>query len=130
KEDIVRILEESGLGMPTYTIWGRTRSGCFLCFYQQKIEWVRLKETHPDLFERAKEFEFAQMRERYSRQGNLNPFYWSGDESLSELEQPARMEEIKAKFQKSREKMRRTSNSLFKFSAALISTMMKSGKDA
>jgi len=112
REDIVRILEESGLGMPTYTSWGRTRSGCFFCFYQQKIEWVRLKETHPDLFERAKEFEFAQMRERYSRQGNLNPFYWSGDEPLSELEKPARMEEIKAKFQNSREKLRLTSNKL------------------
>jgi hypothetical protein len=112
REDIVRILEESGLGMPTYTTWGRTRSGCFFCFYQQKIEWVRLKETHPDLFERAKEFEFAQMREKYSRQGNLNPFYWSGDEPLSELEKPARMEEIKSKFQKSREKLRATSNKL------------------
>jgi hypothetical protein len=52
------------------------------------------------------------MRERYSRQGNLNPFYWSGDEPLSELEKPARMEEIKAKFQKSRDKSRLTSNKL------------------
>ena len=46
--DIIRILEESGLGLPKYTDWGRTRSGCFFCFYQQKIEWVRLKETYPD----------------------------------------------------------------------------------
>jgi hypothetical protein len=34
--DIVRILEDSGLGMPKYTDWGRTRAGCFFCFYQQK----------------------------------------------------------------------------------------------
>src|ERR1700730_11581929 len=34
--DIVRILTESGVGMPTYTNWGRSRSGCYFCFYQQK----------------------------------------------------------------------------------------------
>ena len=52
--DVIRILEESGLGLPSYMSWGRTRSGCFFCFYQQKIEWVRLKEVHPDLYEEAK----------------------------------------------------------------------------
>lgn len=25
------------------TEWVRTKSGCYFCFYQQKIEWVRLK---------------------------------------------------------------------------------------
>ena len=34
---VVRILEGSGLGMPPYAAWGRTRSGCFFCFFQQKI---------------------------------------------------------------------------------------------
>ena len=43
-DDVQRILRESGIGMPPYTEWGRTRSGCFFCFYQQKIEWVRLKQ--------------------------------------------------------------------------------------
>lgn len=38
---VKRILEDSGLGLPPYTEWGRSRSGCFFCFYQQKIEWVR-----------------------------------------------------------------------------------------
>ena len=47
RSDIIRILEESGLGMPTYTKWGRTRSGCFFCFFQQKIEWVRLSAPLP-----------------------------------------------------------------------------------
>jgi 3'-phosphoadenosine 5'-phosphosulfate sulfotransferase (PAPS reductase)/FAD synthetase len=46
-ECVQRILENSGLGMPPYTEWGRTRSGCFFCFYQQKIEWVRLKQRYP-----------------------------------------------------------------------------------
>ena len=57
--DVKEILMNSGVGMPPYTNWGRTRSGCFFCFYQQKIEWVRLKETHPDLFEEAKKYEHS-----------------------------------------------------------------------
>jgi 3'-phosphoadenosine 5'-phosphosulfate sulfotransferase (PAPS reductase)/FAD synthetase len=81
--DVIRILEESGLGMPTYTEWGRTRSGCFFCFYQQKIEWVRLKERHPDLYEEAKAYEAP-------NKINGNRFFWSGDESLEDIEKPER----------------------------------------
>src|SRR5579884_223218 len=88
RADILRILEESGLGLPPYMAWGRTRSGCFFCFYQQRIEWVRLKEHHPDLFDLAKQYE-----ERASATGTK--FLWSGREPLSELERPERMQEIK-----------------------------------
>lgn len=56
KADVVRILEESGIGLPAYYRW-RSRSGCFFCFYQQKIEWVRLADEHPDLFEQAVAYE-------------------------------------------------------------------------
>ncbi|WP_367189816.1 phosphoadenosine phosphosulfate reductase family protein [Burkholderia sp. Ed8] len=86
--DIEEILRNSGVGMPPYTQWGRTRSGCYFCFYQQKIEWVRLKETHPDLFEKAKAYE-----KPYEKTGNF--FTWSQGESLAELEQPHRVEQIK-----------------------------------
>jgi len=100
KADIERILEESGLGMPPYTKWGRTRSGCFFCFYQQKIEWVRLKETHPDLYEEAK---------AYEKPGKTatTTFYWCGDEPLSALEQPARMEQIRRDHAIAQERARR-----------------------
>ena len=54
REDIIRLLEDSGLGLPPYMEWGRSRSGCYFCFYQQKIEWVRLREHHPKYFARAK----------------------------------------------------------------------------
>ena len=50
------ILEESGLGLPDYYNW-RSRSGCYFCFYQQIGEWQRLKQEHPDLFEKAKAYE-------------------------------------------------------------------------
>jgi hypothetical protein len=105
RADIFRILEESGLGLPTFTNWGRTRSGCYFCFYQQKIEWVRLKETHPDLFEKAKEYEYANKK-------NGNAFYWNGDEPLEELEKPERMAQIKENWEKQRERSRKASSSL------------------
>ena len=100
KEDIVQILEESGLGMPPYLDWGRSRSGCYFCFYQQKIEWVRLKEAHPDLYEKAK---------RYEEQSVINgeEFFWCQTESLAELEQPERVAEIKAKDEARRNAPRR-----------------------
>lgn len=102
--DIVRILQESGLGMPTFTEWGRTRSGCYFCFFQQKIEWVRLKEKYPEKFEEAKRYEHA------SNSGNS--FYWNGEESLDELERPERIEEIKRNWEHSRAQTRRNSPNL------------------
>lgn len=99
-KDIVRILEESGIGLPSFTKWGRTRSGCFFCFYQQKIEWVRLKENHPDLFEKAKKYEYANKK-------NGNPFYWNSSESLEELENPERMQEIIKKWEQSKERAKK-----------------------
>lgn len=89
RADIVRILEDSGLGMPPYLDWGRSRSGCYFCFYQQKIEWVRLKEKHPTLFDRAKQYELDSAARGVD-------FTWCERESLSELERPERMEAIKA----------------------------------
>ena len=86
--DIEEILRVSGVGMPLYTAWGRTRSGCFFCFYQQKIEWVRLKERHPDLFEAAKAYEKP-------FEGSGNTFTWIEREPLADLERPERMEAIK-----------------------------------
>ena len=103
-EDIEEILQSSGVGMPPYTAWGRTRSGCFFCFYQQKIEWVRLKEHHPELFEEAKAYEKPNER-------NGNTFTWSKGESLSELEQPERMQAIKKEHaQRQRAKQNRAAN--------------------
>jgi len=104
RADVIRILMESGLGLPTFMRWGRTRSGCYFCFYQQKIEWVRLKETYPDLFEKAKEYEYA-------NKATGKPFYWSSTESLDELERPERMAEIKRNWEKSKERNKKLSRS-------------------
>lgn len=97
RADIIRILEDSGLGLPPYMAWGRSRSGCFFCFYQQKIEWVRLLEQHPDLFARAREYEETSVR--YGEQ-----FYWCQNESLADLALPERIARIKDDWQASQAK--------------------------
>ena len=88
KEDIVRILESSGIGLPKYYEW-RSRSGCYFCFYQRKIEWIGLHENHPAFFEKAREFEL-----HHKNEGRNHT--WSQDESLDEM--LARKDEIKEKF--------------------------------
>jgi len=52
QDGVLRILNEAGVGLPTYYEW-RTRSGCYFCFFQRKAEWVGLADRHPDLFQRA-----------------------------------------------------------------------------
>ena len=84
--------------MPPYTEWGRTRSGGFFCFYQQKIEWVRLKQHYPELYEEAKAYEKP-------NHINGNVFSWNGDESLTELEQPERMARIEKNWAKNQERL-------------------------
>lgn len=87
KSGVMEILEGSGLGLPRYYEW-RSRSGCTFCFFQQKIEWVRLLERHPDFFEEAKSYEKTAVE-------HGSPFTWSQGESLDELAQPERVRAIK-----------------------------------
>ncbi|UZD21802.1 phosphoadenosine phosphosulfate reductase domain-containing protein [Algoriphagus halophytocola] len=97
-DDVFQILEESGVGAPGYYkkleyeveidgeikkgIYARSRSGCFFCFYQQKIEWVWLLEQHPQLFEKAMTYE-------------VDGYTWMQEETLEELAQPERVIAIK-----------------------------------
>ena len=92
KEDVYRILEESGLGLPDYYKW-RTRSGCYFCFFQRKSEWVGLLEQHPDLFELAKEYE------KFDHETGER-FTWCQGESLEELSKPERIAQIKTNTEK------------------------------
>ncbi len=103
REDIFRILEESGVGVPAYYNkidfeingkkgqYARSRSGCFFCFFQQKIEWVWLYEQHPDLYKKAMEYE-------------KDGYTWGQHESLEELIQPKRMAAIKEEYVKRMER--------------------------
>ncbi len=103
RADIFKILEESGVGVPAYYNkvdfdvngttgqYSRSRSGCYFCFFQQKIEWVWLYEQHPDLYRKAMQYE-------------KDGYTWGQTESLEELIQPARMEQIKTEYMKRMEK--------------------------
>lgn len=91
KDDVVRILDEAGIGMPEYYAW-RTRSGCYFCFFQRKIEWVGLAENHPDLFEAAVAYED---KVRYEGQASGEHYTWSQGETLREL--IGRKDEIESK---------------------------------
>ncbi|WP_375241291.1 phosphoadenosine phosphosulfate reductase family protein [Polaribacter sp.] len=96
RDDIFRILRESGVGVPEYYNkvgyevdgqkgeYARSRSGCYFCFFQQKIEWVWLYEQHPEKFKEAMTYE-----------NEKEMFTWIPNESLKELMQPERIKEIK-----------------------------------
>ena len=95
KDDIERLLADAGVGMPDYYQW-RSRSGCYFCFYQRRIEWVGLRERHSDLFELAKAYEKPE-----------EGFTWTERESLSELERPERMAQIRQEDEERRERRKR-----------------------
>lgn len=94
REDIFRILETSGVGVPKYYeeiefdldgqkgYYARSRSGCYFCFFQQKIEWVWLYEKHRDSFLKAM---------KYEKDG----YTWMQDERLEDLIKPDRIKQIK-----------------------------------
>lgn len=94
RDDIFKLLRDSGVGVPKYYEkvgfelngekgeYARSRSGCYFCFFQQKIEWVWLYEQHPDKFKQAMEYE----KSGYS---------WMDDERLEDLIKPERIEQIK-----------------------------------
>ncbi|MFE2049307.1 phosphoadenosine phosphosulfate reductase family protein [Streptomyces sp. NPDC059459] len=94
KDGVMRILDEAGIGLPGYYEW-RTRSGCYFCFFQRKHEWVGLKERHPDLYDKAVEYE-EKVRYRHTAMKGRN-YTWSQGESLPELIE--RKDEIEAKHQ-------------------------------
>ena len=94
RDDIFKILKESGVGVPKYYekvpfevegkkgFYSRSRSGCFFCFFQQRIEWIWLYENHRDLFEKALSYE----KEGYT---------WIPNEKLEDIIKPDRIKAIK-----------------------------------
>lgn len=102
KSDIENILQRNGLELPAYYSW-RSRSGCSFCFFQKKIEWVRLQEKHPDLFEQAKAFEKGENNNVTGER-----FYWMGKgEPLETLEDPEKIASIIANHEKKVERFKK-----------------------
>ena len=94
KSGVIDLLEDTDIGEPDYYRW-RSRSGCTFCFFQQKIEWVRLMEEHPEAFKEARAYE-------KTAESHGSPFTWSDGESLDDLAKPERIEAIKADYEKRR----------------------------
>lgn len=94
RDDIFKLLRESGVGVPAYYEkipfivdgqtgeYARSRSGCYFCFFQQRIEWIWLYEQHPDLFKKAMEYE-------------KDGYTWIQGERLEDLIKPERLRQIK-----------------------------------
>ena len=87
-EGVLKILEDSGLGLPTFMKWGRTNSGCTFCFYQSPFEWVKLFEHYPKLFAEAQEYETVDENDPNKR------FTWMENGPLSMLLDPEKREQI------------------------------------
>jgi 3'-phosphoadenosine 5'-phosphosulfate sulfotransferase (PAPS reductase)/FAD synthetase len=97
RDEVFRLLEDSGVGKPKYYkelplevngkkgTYFRSRSGCYFCFFQQKIEWIWLYEQHRDRFEQAREYE-------------KDDYTWNEDERLEDLVKPERMKRIKEEY--------------------------------
>jgi hypothetical protein len=94
RDDIFKLFKENGVDFPKYYSkvnfevegekgeYARSRSGCYFCFFQQKIEWVWLYEQHPDLYQKAIDYE-------------KDGYTWMQDEKLEDLIKPARLNKIK-----------------------------------
>jgi hypothetical protein len=78
-QDIYNILESS-VGLPEYYKW-RTRSGCYFCFYQRRVEWAILYILYPDWFDASKEYETQH------EDGRI--YTWVKDKPLEYVEQNA-----------------------------------------
>ncbi len=86
RDDIFRILEDS-VGIPEYYRW-RSRSGCYFCFFQRQDEWLGLKRNHPDLFEKARQYE-NRLREKFDWKDGKIPveakgFTWSPEGTIEQ----------------------------------------------
>ncbi len=81
KPEMLKILDDNGIGLAKYYEW-RSRSGCYFCFYQRSMEWVELRERHPELFKKAKTYE--------KKDANGNYLYtWRQGQSLDVFDDPS-----------------------------------------
>ena len=95
KKDVEKILEKEGIGLPAYYSWSG-RSGCYFCFYQPKISWLRLRDKHPKLFEKAMQYEIDD---------GTNKIGWNMDMLLRELIKPNNIEKIKKAYENNKTKI-------------------------
>lgn len=84
-QDIYKLLEDT-VGIPPYYKW-RTRSGCYFCFYQRRVEFAMLYYLYPELFKEAKKYE--------TEHNDGRVYYWLNDKPLDYIEKNAKQVIIK-----------------------------------
>ena len=94
KNDVENILKNVGIGMSDYYKW-RKRSGCYFCFYQSCMDWLKLYENHPDLYQKAMKYEYNDCAEIKSGRMGFNMEY-----SLKDMIKPENIKKIKEKYLK------------------------------
>ncbi len=114
RDDVFQILKDS-VGTPDYYQW-RSRSGCYFCFFQRQDEWLGLKRNHPELFEKARQYELR-MRTIFDWKDGEVPikghgYTWSSQGTIDEMVERAEKREkelgIIATNKKSSEKWQET----------------------
>lgn len=80
KQDVLDLLENNGIGLPDYYKWS-SRSGCYFCPYQSKMNWLNLYNYYPDLFLKVKTYE--DIKNATGR--NFKKVYWNIDMSLDDI---------------------------------------------
>lgn len=95
--DVKRILNENGIGLPEYyepiydeefdITYNRSRSGCYFCFFMRQIEWVWLLKKHPEKYWKAAKFE-------------KNGYTWIKGMSLKEFAKPENIARVKESYKK------------------------------
>jgi len=94
EREVHEILEKNGIGLPEYYKWSK-RSGCYFCFFQSKMSWINLYEHHPDLFQKAMDYEFE-----YNSNGKTGYTRWNAEMPLKEMILPENIKKIKDDFEK------------------------------
>ena len=96
KNDMLKILEKVGIGLPKYYDWSN-RSGCYFCPFQTKMNWINLYENHPSLFFKAKQYEDERNNKNNGRYKKVG---WNLDMLLDDMIKPENIKIIKENHQK------------------------------
>ena len=94
KKEVIQILDNAGIGLANFYSWKR-RSGCYFCFYQNKMDWISLYEHYPELF--AKAVSMEKHHEKIKRNGY---FGWNYKMPISTMVEPKNLKQIKEKYEK------------------------------
>lgn len=116
-KDVYRILDDT-VGIPPYYKW-RTRSGCYFCFYQRRVEYAILYFLYPELFNESKKYE--------TEHSDGRKFTWVKDKPLEYIEDNAK-EIIKRYIKKQYKKASDTYRQGFKLTLDEMMNMIDTGE--